>query len=211
MMLNNLAGAWFKLQGDDGITQETVIDVNNYIVPPATGNTSPNFKYDFPVNYVPVKGNPNINGFFGGQWLNFNLMFPQYGYAFDGATNRHYEMADVFFAAYDSRNGGLFFTNNKQKLFAGITNSANFLRGDSFQTTFVNVPRAELSKLINIPYKGINVELWNIGGYNSSIPAYSAYTESIGTLSLPPLDVSPYMYLPPNGITTNGQQYQANG
>jgi hypothetical protein len=51
--------------------------------------------------------------------------------------------------------------DNSQKIFAGVTNTKNLLKGDSFMTDFIEVPRVELEKLNLIDRKGINVRRFN--------------------------------------------------
>lgn len=157
------AGAWFKVEGRDNILQ-TDYDNNNYIITPATGTTVfRNFMYDFSPNvkiFSTEHGLSTRDKFFGGQWLNFCLFFPQYQWAYDSGTQRILSHADVFHmdAASPSE---YFVTDNKQKLFANIVNSKYLLRGDAFSTAFIEIPKTELTKLLNIPHKGINVTRYN--------------------------------------------------
>jgi hypothetical protein len=155
------AGAWFKVAGEDKVVQEQQFDNANYIIDPSTGVT-PQYKYDFSPNVTSFNNpsNPQKEAFFGGQWLNFCLYFPQYGWAYSAGNNRGYRFADVYHNDYETT---YFDVDNQQKLFANITNSKWLLKGDAFQTAFISIPRTELGKLLNVPLKGLNIRRWNAG------------------------------------------------
>ena len=200
-------GSWFKVQGTDDITQPAEYDNQNYLINPTTG-TTPQFRYDLSSNALAFGGVDAQNLYFGAQWLNFNLIFPQYGWAFDKGTYRGYNFADLFHEEYRyNNNAEWFITDNKQKLFAGVINSKNLLNGGSYQTAFIDVPKIELGKLLNVPYKGINVRRWN-NGTMENIP-YGTRTQK----GLPTLSASPYKYssIKPSGVNTTGRQYTLYG
>jgi hypothetical protein len=238
------AGLWFKTSGYDSITQSDSTDDLNYLVPTTSGSTYSNdvndlfYRYDFPYNVKFIKNSSQensiysttnkfrFNRYFGGQWLNFSLIFPQYVWAYDSGKDRNYSFADVYH--WDTTNGSEHFvTQNNQKIFAYITNTRNLLRGDAFQTTFIQLPSNELNKLANIPYKGINAGLWNRKGDTRMFKEADSikYTgDTRGDIFAKTgidtsLNLSLYKYLKPrplyggigSGSTTNGQEYTEYG
>lgn len=197
------AGAWFKVEGNDILTQ-TDYDNNNYIEYPTTGvstNVDRKYKYDLSPNvdvFSTTNGGDSFttsDKFFGGQWLNFCLFFPQYQWAYDSGKDRSMSWADVYHMDPQS-SGEYFVTDNKQTIFAGIKNSKYLLRGDAFSTAFINIPRGELTKLLDIPHKGIN-----ISRYNTSQERWAGVVnKDTGQFwtAKPTADLSttPYKYLP---------------
>jgi len=199
-------GAWFKVQGTNSITQAGY-DSQNYLVSPNT--SSPQFVYDFAPNVNQFGDYDSVsdssNRYFGGQWLNFNLFFPQYGWNYNG---NDYYYADVFHNNYKNTSPQAGYTNdNNQKIFAGLVNTKNLLKGDAFQTAFIKIPRVEIKKLFDIPYKGINVYAWN----NNTMENKQNGIKDINTL---PLDSSIYKYLVPDYSLINrttGRSYNRFG
>lgn len=207
---NFLAGQWFKTAGTDNVTQSAPYDNQNYIIKPSSGSTSdPEFMYDFSPN-VKIFGTStdNKNRFFGGQWLNFTLCFPQYGWAYDAGKNRNYKHADVYHKDWE-HGGEPYVTDNRQKIFAGLINTKNYLRGDAWQTAFIHIPKYELQKLLDVPYKGINVRAWNNDNmYNQISKNKNPNRGKKKELKLPKLIATPYMYRRKTTATsTNGQAY----
>jgi hypothetical protein len=88
----------------------------------------------------------------------------------NGALGNHLNFADVY---HNDIEGGSpnFVTDNEQKIFAGLTNTKFLLKGDAFQTAFINLPKLELSKLLRVDLKGINVTRWN-GGLEKDVYGY---------------------------------------
>jgi hypothetical protein len=160
--IRSQGGAWFKVSGVDNVDNDASYpnyDNSNYIKKPVTGST-PEYIYDFPYNVTKFSNQPSGETYFGGQWLNFSLFFPQYAFVFDSVANRNFNMADVYHNNYDTE---YFISDNTQKIFAGLSNTKFLLKGDAFRTNFIRVPREELEKLKLIPAKGINVRKWNTG------------------------------------------------
>lgn len=200
-----VAGQWFKVAGTDDVTQSKPYDNQNYIINPSSGTTNPTdpeFSYDLSPN-VTLFGSSTVgkNRWFGAQWLNFTLCFPQYGWAYGHGKNRDFKWADVFHKSW-TNSAEPYTRDNNQKIFAGLKNTKNYLRGDAFQTAFINIPKSELQKLLDVPYKGINIRMWNNG---------NMYNQNRGTreqLGLPILSAAPYKYRNKTTVTsTNGQQY----
>ena len=203
-------GAWFKVGGSDGIdtSVQNNYDKDNYIIPP-TLDIVPLYKYDFSPNVTKFSNQPSYDTYFGGQWLNFCLMFPQYGVAYHakGYPDRDFEMGDVYhnsYKYYSNHNigtyyGEFFMLDNDQKIFAGLTNTKNLLKGDSFMTNFIVVPREELEKLNLIDAKGINVRRFN-----------SDITTNPNTILL---SAKTYQYLKKKQLieTTTGREYDRFG
>lgn len=205
-----IAGQWFKTAGDDDVTQSAPYDNQNYVIKPSSGTTSdPEFKYDFSPN-VTLFGSSTVNKtrWFGAQWLNFALCFPQYGWAYDSGTYRNYSWADVYHRSW-THGAEPYVTDNSQKIFAGLKNTRNYLRGDAWQTTFINIPRSELQKLLQVPYKGINVRAWNCGTmYNQISNKINPNRGTKAELLLDNLSAAPYKYRNKTTVTsTSGQDY----
>ena len=191
-------GAWFKVAGDDLVAQSSY-DNDNYIINPSTG-TTPQFRYDFSPNVTVFSNVIDAATFFGGQWLNFCLFFPQYGFAFDSSnSDRLYDTADVYHNNYDNL---YFVQDNRQKIFAGLSNTKNLLKGDSFRTDFIVVPKEELEKLRLINQKGINIGRFNVG--SDIIPNPS------NTIHLSPKTYR-YEKIKPLSATVTGRQYDKFG
>lgn len=193
-----IGGILFKVAGKDQINRDIqpVFDENNYIVFPSTGGTGNFFRYDFPANAKILDGDAS-DEFFGAQWLNFAVIFPQIVHAGGAGPNRAYDVADVF---YNNYTGNFFLTDNPQNIFAGNVNTKYFLKGDAFRTAFVNVPRSELAKLNNIPHKGLNIRRWNIND------GTMGFTNDLGIT----LDPSTYNYQIPSSLATTGREYKKN-
>jgi hypothetical protein len=214
------AGAWFKVAGDDKIAQSDPYDNINYIIPPEISATSSNFRYDFPANATKFYEEPSDGRYkyFGGQWINFCLMFPQYGFTddpipiFGSVTNRQYDVADVYHNDYEDRDFVIpQKTSLDRKLFGGATNVVNLLKPDSFQTAFIEVPHEELTKLLQVPFKGINVRRWNLKLDDDLNHVYDNFNSADIQLS-----TLPYKYLAPKSFPvlyplTTGRQYNRFG
>jgi hypothetical protein len=226
-LYDSTAGSWFKVAGTDFVTQAEATDQQNYISggTPTTGVTSSTnrqFTYDFAPNIKTFGDTGSIvnknNKFFGGQWLNFCLCFPCYGWAFSPLfPDRTYFQADIyhhdFYPPYPPPTSttiyylsyGFYIQPNNQKLFAGITDTSGILRGDTFRTAFINIPKSELTLLSKIPIKGINIRKWNSADptYNNYYNYHVKYLINLSASN----QYYKYQNLKPSGYNTNGQQY----
>jgi hypothetical protein len=175
-----------------GITKVTDIqyDQQNYIVPPSVEN--PYFKYDFPSNAKKL-GGEDFGELFGAQWLNLALIFPQIVWATGEGNNRGYNVADLYFNNYE---GSHFQQDNAQAVFANLSNTKLFVKGDAYRTKFINIPRSELAKLYSVPHKGLNLRRWN----NNDLTDYN--NEDI-------IQINPtyFEYQTPEEIKTDGRDY----
>jgi len=155
----------FKGGGPNLITQGSY-DVNNILSGGTSGGTitASTFINDFPFNYTATtdgSGNIDSNGdmtyFFGGQWLNFSMYFPQinWTFAFTSGNDRDQNTADMWFRDYrDGKEGkkGEWFTvggSKTQQLFGGFIDTSFFARSDSLQTDFVEAPIEDLVQINN--------------------------------------------------------------
>jgi|GEM_PF-819509 len=214
----SVAGSWFKTAGTDYITQKELTDQQNYITgcTPTTGSTNPNlrqFTYDFAPNVIHFDNSGLAknkgNKYFGAQWLNFCLCFPCYGWAFSPTIpDRTQVVADVYHCPPNTSDD-FFIQPNNQKLFAGITDSSNILRGDAFQTTFINIPAGELTLLSQIPIKGINIRKWN--SYDHDYNSYDKYYKNHPTKLSVSNKYYQYRNLKPSGYITPPQHYYLYG
>ena len=158
-------GLIFKVAGDDNLNQSDV-DQSNYSGGDSTtgsaGNTNtfgydmiPNIKFDKPA-YV---GDIKYDGYFGAQWLNMCLMFPQYVIC-NGVENgnndghRDQKANDMTTLRYMASDYD--FTRNDQRRIVGnIFNYENFLRPSAFQTDFINVSKNDIDVLSNSYFSGL--------------------------------------------------------
>ena len=203
------SGAWastvgvlFKVAGVNNISRNQIVyDTNNYLKNPITGGTAVStYRYDFQPNaYINTS-----EEFFGAQWLNFCLIFPQYIWTYDAGNNRSYDYAGIFH--YNYNDDEYFVTDNNQVLFAGLTNSKNYMRGNSFRTKFVKVPKDQLFLLNSLEYnlngvikkiKGINIRKLN----NDKLDGLSNIHSGIV------LDTTPYAYQTPTTTNVVGGDY----
>jgi len=190
------AGLWFKVAGIDGVTQ-VKYDEQNYIGAAPSG-TNTNFTYDFSPN-AEFSNLGVTEKFFGGQWLNFCLAFPQFTYIDSSehqGGSRNYGEAGVFALNPDAID--FYFRNdNKQKIFGGYINTKMMARGDAFKTDFIQISKDTLTKLSKIPLKGINIRKWNIVGDGNIL--------NNGII----INAKGFKYLLPNtsGVPTNGWNY----
>jgi len=180
--VNAIGGSIFKVAGVSYVVSgETSFDNLNNLIP--IGGEE--YRYDFPDNAVDVGHAAATNKYFGAQWLNLALVFPQYTWAYGSGTQRDNSVADVFFNDYKSE---FFLGDNKQKIFAGLSNTKYILKGDAYQTDFIELPSIEIAKLNLIARKGINVTLYNdVFGYEL-------------------LNLTPYKYRAPAG-NIDGRAY----
>ena len=191
---SKVAGSLMKVAGPDNVSpQQAEYDTDNYLIDPATGST-PQFRYDFPSNAV-----YGGEQFFGAQWINLCLFFPQYVWAYDAGNNRGYKVADIFHNDYTSGDE-YFVTDNSQAIFAGITNTRFMLKGDAFRTKFINIPKTELSKLYyGTTTKSLNIRKWNTGNYYGIQNADNII-----------IDPSPFEYQNHSEYSTTGREYTRN-
>jgi len=146
---NYIGGMYAKVAGSNKITQ-TDIDTLNYIINPNT--TGSTFQYDMAYNAVDSLGNK----FFGGQWINGLITMINYitaGHNVD--PSRSQITSDIVFESFQStQNYNM--SDNTQPIFAGLTNTKNWITSKAMQTDFVELTSSEISKLNLIPKKGIN-------------------------------------------------------
>ena len=164
----NMAGLLIKVGGTDGVTQDK-LDEQNYLgTPPSEVQTT--FRYDFSPNANFIDTNSVTNYYFGGQWLNFCLAFPQFTYnvSTDVEPNRYFGVADVFTQYFFAAVSNYFRADNQQKLIGGYKNSKFVIRGDAFNTDFVNISKNDLTKLNNVHLKGLNIRKWNLNAESIS-------------------------------------------
>lgn len=209
-----VAGAWFKVSGTN-IISETKIDEFNYL---GSSNIGGTFIYDLQPNVKSLGAvtSTNVdtrNRYFGGQWLNFCLFFPQYGWVrgydyLNEGEFRTYNVADIYHNGYRYNTNSIyneyFLKPNEQTLFGGEINSQFYLNGAAFRTTFIEIPKLELNKLLNVPYKGINIGRWN----NNTMDVLEINGDR-NSLGLPKLNTTPYKYDGHKTPTTTGRQYSS--
>ena len=213
--INTMGGTVFKVAGVSYIVSgTTVYDNINYLQP----QIGEEFRYDFPYNANNVGHAAAGNKYFGAQWLNLSLIFPQITSAFGSGTNRNYSVADIF---VNDNHSAYFVDDNTQKLFADVTDTSYILKGDAYQTDFIEIPSTEISKLnltivpegvggTDVNLKGINVSQYN-ADYTPTVllnPAYFKYREPAQVSDAMAYsetawdDNYPYVNAPPSGNST---------
>ena len=192
---SHIGGTVFKVAGVDEIvkSQQPTYDEINYIIPPSSASTY--FRYDFPANAKKLDSYSN-DEFFGAQWINLCLVFPQIVWANGAGPNRGYKVADVFFNGYTTTT---FLNDNTRDIFAGINNDKWFLKGDAYRTAFIKIPKTEISNLNQISPKGLNINKWN-----------RDTMEDVSNSEHIIIDSNNFMYQIPSSETTNGRQYDIN-
>lgn len=110
--------------------------------------------YNFPSNIV-LSDSYNPSGttlpyhYFAGNWLNFSLHFPQFGYCFAGFSQvDHVRSATNFSQDFTIP---YFYEDNTQAIAAGDTNTNGFARSDLHYTNFIQINKEDLVKFMNLP------------------------------------------------------------
>jgi hypothetical protein len=178
----------FKVGGTVRTTQED-LDNTNIISGGSSGGTitGTTFVYDFPHNAV---DNFNDNDlYFGAQWLNMSMYFPQINWTFDYITandNREQNTGDVwwkdFFKGQGGRRGEWFSVGGSKTQFsvASEIDTTFMASAHGLRTDFVEVPKDDIVLFSNIDRKGLRKNDENLSGF---------------TLS------GNYKYLPPTGTS----------
>jgi len=143
--LDKVNNGTFYYRHNVGIIQT---DDSIVINPVTTGSTSgdtplENHLYNFPSNIT--------NGghkYFGGNWLNFSLHFPQVGYCYTGYSNIRSMRSTTNFTP--DCTAPFFFEDNDQEIAAGETNTRGFARSDLHFTSFVNIDKADLLNFVEV-------------------------------------------------------------
>jgi hypothetical protein len=191
--LDRIIGS-FKVAGEDLVFQSDIDFIN--IISGGTsggtsGSTSPSFEYDFPWTFSGKTINGELNSlgytskYFGGQWLNLSMYFPQINWTYDytsPSTARDQNTGDPWLPAYyHGRNGenGEWFTvggSLYQPLIAGEFNTSFFSKSQSLSTDFIEVPKVDIISLNSFANKGVSkydlfLESLNLdGNYKYRIP-----------------------------------------
>lgn len=162
---NYIGGLYAKVAGNNKLIQSD-IDSQNYIInPDISGST---FQYDMEYNAIDINGNK----YFGGNWLNGCILYPNYltsGHNND--PSRTQIVNDMIFEEYQSVNN-FNMRDNNQMILGNITNSKFWMTSKAFQTDFVELTSAEINKLNIIPHKGINAAIENQNNANINIGLY---------------------------------------
>lgn len=145
--------------------------------------------YDFPANI-----NNGSEKYFGGNWLNFAMYFPQFAWTYNKVGGRNMNVANTWMHPYKDGFGGgnegeWFVSPNQRNLeqhLIGLYFGTRFVntRASSIQTTFVEVPRADLSVFNSISKKGLykydDITLSGFtleGNYKYRIPSFSYFKD----------------------------------
>lgn len=151
--------------------------------------------FQFPSNSSSDNGNTQL---FGGNWLNFSLYLPQFGYTLK-------EDSDVRFVHVNTNMTQMFkddyyLEDNTQEIAAGDTNTKWFARSDLHYTNFVNVPKQDITNILenDLNTKGfINIELPYLTGIDYKNGSNTDCPENGGKLKGDPnngVDPETYFY-----------------
>lgn len=163
-------------------------------------------------NLLPIEKFPaNINNdYFGANWLNFSLYFPQFSYVYDGYSFVN-DARVVSSATFDCRFGETtpnYITPNNQVIAANDFNTQFMARSDIHYSDFIEVPINDIRTMLNDYYvndKGFKIDLNTIsltGTYKNSKDIIKNNTEGFidgaGKINADPLaeyDNFYYFYL----------------
>jgi len=131
-----------------GIRQYTnnvgIIQTDDSFFNDVTGLTTiENSKYFLPSNI-----GADTSRYFGGNWLNFSLHMPQVGYCHIGSGYiKHMKSTTNFSRNYRDP---YFYENNDQQIAATDTNTKGFARSDLHYTSFIEVNKEDLKKIVSL-------------------------------------------------------------
>lgn len=147
-----------------------------------TYTVNPNDVYPLIVNVdIITKGDkskslvPNSNNgdYFGAEWLNLSLYFPQIGELKSNIGNNDNVRSTTHFNN-DVKNP-FFYENNIQEIAAGEVNTKHFGRSDINKTTFIEVTKSDINDFINQPNNGFVKTSGITGTYISNTNKYYFY------------------------------------
>jgi hypothetical protein len=161
----------FKVGGTVRTTQED-LDNFNIISGGSSGGTitGTTFIYDFPYNAIDQTNNNDF--YFGAQWINFNMYFPQFNwtFAFTSGDDRNQNTADVWWKDYfEGRFGerGEWFTVGNsliQNTMGGFVDTRYMASAHALRTDFVKATREDIVNFASINRKGLKKEDENLSG-----------------------------------------------
>ena len=173
----------FKVGGTVQTTQQDLDNIN--VISGGTSGATPDttFLYDFPYNATDTDNNNDL--YFGAQWLNFSMYFPQINWTFAYTTangNRNQNIADVFWKDYyRGLNGtkGEWFSvggSKSQELVAGEIGTSFMASAHGIRTNFIEVPKDDIITFSGIDRKGLrknddNLNSVTLSGEYSYLPA----------------------------------------
>jgi hypothetical protein len=127
--------------------------------------------------------------FFGGNWLNFSIYFPQLMYMGSWTTYTHGIISNTNFTFNNFHlpdDPYYYYRDNTQDIAANETNTKWFARSDINWTDFIEVPKSDILKIMNITTKGFKYSeisgntTTNISGttYRNGVNVPDGYTEA---------------------------------
>ena len=176
----------FKIGGEDLTTQQDLDNIN-LISGGSSGGTiiGTSFIYDFPYNAV---NTVNTDLYFGAQWMNMTMYFPQINWTFDYITannHRDQNMADVwlkdYFAGQGGKNGEWFSVGgSKQQLSVASNVDTSFMASaHALRTNFVQVSKEDAVLFSSIDRKGLRKNDENLSG--ETLTGIYEYLPATGT------------------------------
>ncbi|GAG75351.1 unnamed protein product, partial [marine sediment metagenome] len=194
--VNNLPGTinfydavgMFKVGGTVRTTQED-LDNLNVISGGTSGGTitGTTFVYDFPYNAIDVLNDSDI--YFGAQWLNLSMYFPQinWTFAYTSGDDRQQDTGDLwwkdYFKGFEGRRGEWFSVGPSQTQFTVASEfDARFMASaHALRTTFVNVSKEDVVTFSEINRKGLRKNDSNLSGV--TLTGTYQYLPATGTSS----------------------------
>ncbi|MFW6242810.1 MAG: hypothetical protein ACOC2W_01490 [bacterium] len=162
-----ISGLMFKTSGIDYLEEyEFLYDIRNQInetlsTVESTGDTTmyKTYTYEFPNNKSLVREYKDEEGnkvdvdetYFGGQWINMFMVLPQYTYTNDYSYQNRYQLVSTMLFGnndYDYKNSYYLEHRsgfNDQLVFGPLRGTTNIIRGTTFKTDVVRVPRTHLT------------------------------------------------------------------
>lgn len=186
----------FKVGGTVRTTQEDLDNINVISGASSGGTiTGSTFLYDFPWNHIDSSNDDDL--YFGGQWMNMSMYFPQINWTFDYITandHRDQNTSDVwwkdYFAGEGGKNGEWFSIGGAKSQYSvaselGTTFTAS---AHALRTNFVEVPKEDIILFSGIDRKGMRKNDANldsetlVGSYEYLIPTGGATAFNYGEI-----------------------------
>ena len=146
--------------------------LENYILSGYTVNNPYNGIATMTISYVDdifkdkfMENNYEVNGekFFGAEWLNMSLYFPQMSEAVTGFPKRTNNVKSCNLITINTDNI-FYYDNNNQEIAGGDTNTKLFARSDLNKTTFITLTKEDINYFMGKPNNGFIETSTNLSG-----------------------------------------------
>lgn len=176
-------------------TASTNVSIYKIIAEKITTSVVNYYDYEFPHNKTYTRDGVSEK-YFGAQWINMFMILPQFSYAKDYTIDeRLTQVAGIFF--YRGNKDRFFLeynSGNNQLIFGNAYKTVNVLRGDTFKTNLIKVPKDDIYTLYNYSSKAINYQdLTLIGDYSYQNPDNSSTSTDYST-AYDDVNKGPYLF-----------------